>query len=708
MTSISPCGEARRQRAAGFPREFCRLRSGIEVHRREQRPGQARCQPQTLKQVRHRSLAVGRDVGLQTLLNASDAARVREEGHANDVPGKHVARQVQHRRPGKAAVGEEHISFSLGNRPARADEDDRRPREGDASTRDERGKRLALDDERNERRPGRNNGVAERRRQPVAVAGGSQGGVRPTAGGEDEGPPAGDYLRASGAQNREPLRLHRRVANRDACPDLHPATASLPEEQIEHILCLSGRGEDAAVGVLGERDPSPGAVGGEVAVGERIQGRAQEPASLAWPGPASVVRKEVRDLALVGEVALSSTGGEELAAGVGHVFEHHGPRSCFGGSDGREQAGRASADDDHVPRHRVEYKAALWLRIEPGWGTTDPMDRAAIAKLPKFDLHCHLDGSLRPETVRELWNALPARERPRIAAEPEVAVIPRVPCSLEAYLKAFAITVALLQTEDALERAAWELCEDAAREGVVYIEIRFAPLLHLGRGLIPDEVVEAVLAGTRRAERELPIHVGVILCGMREEPPERSAEVALLAGRYRDRGVVGFDLAGPEKGFPLADHSVALRLAREAGVHLTLHAGEGCCPEHIGEALDLGAERIGHGVYLFQDPAAEERVREARIPLEVCPTSNLQISGIMRTLSDHPLRRYLDQGIRVTVNTDNRLMSQTSSTDELWRVVQAFGLTAQAVRTILLTSAEAAFAPEPVRQELVAKARAAL
>jgi len=336
------------------------------------------------------------------------------------------------------------------------------------------------------------------------------------------------------------------------------------------------------------------------------------------------------------------------------------------------------------------------------------MDRATIAKLPKFDLHCHLDGSLRPGTVRELWDALPAKERPAITGSVDTAVLPRVPCSLEEFLEAFRITVALLQNPEALERAAWELCQDAATEGVVYLEIRFAPLLHLRRGLIPDEVVEAVLAGTRRAEAELPIRAGVILCGMRQEPPERSAEVALLAGRYRYRGVVGFDLAGPEKGFPLSDHAVAIRLAREAGVHLTLHAGEGCCPEHIAEALDLGAERIGHGVYLFQDPATEERVREAGIPLEVCPTSNLQISGFMRSLADHPLERYLDRGIRVTTNTDNRLMSQTSSTDELWRVVEAFSLGPDKVRAILLASAEAAFAPEPVRQELAAQVARAL
>ncbi|HAZ28122.1 TPA: adenosine deaminase [Candidatus Acetothermia bacterium] len=336
------------------------------------------------------------------------------------------------------------------------------------------------------------------------------------------------------------------------------------------------------------------------------------------------------------------------------------------------------------------------------------MDRAVVARLPKFDLHAHLDGALRPGTVRELWDALPAKERPPITGSVDHAVLPHVPCSLEEFLEAFRITVALLQTAEALERAPRELCEDAAQEGVVYIEIRFAPLLHLRRGLAPEEAVEAALSGTHRAERALPIHVGLILCGMRQEPPERSLAVAHLAGRYREQGVVGFDLAGPERGFPLAAHASAIRAARDAGVHVTLHAGEGCCPEHISEALDLGAERVGHGVYLYQDPITEERVRDAGVPLEVCPTSNLQISGIMRTLADHPLKRYLDRGIRVTVNTDNRLMSQTSSTEELWRVVQAFGLGAEDVRTILLTSAEAAFAPASVKEELRARVTAAL
>ncbi len=335
------------------------------------------------------------------------------------------------------------------------------------------------------------------------------------------------------------------------------------------------------------------------------------------------------------------------------------------------------------------------------------MDRSTIACLPKFDLHVHLDGSLRPETVDEMWAELPARARPAIAGAVRAAVVPQAPCPLEVYLEGFRITVSLLQTPEALERAAWELCQDAAEEGVVYIEIRFAPLLHLRQGLSPSRVVEAVLAGTRRAEAELPVRTGVILCAMRNEPLERSEKVARLAAQYVDQGVVGFDLAGPERGFPLSAHARAVRLAQEAGVHITLHAGEGCCPEHIAEALDLGAERIGHGVYLFQNPTAEDRVREMRIPLEVCPTSNLQISGILRSLSDHPLKRYLDRGIPVTVNTDNRLMSQTSSTEELARVVEAFGLGKEEVRALLLSSADAAFVPRAVKDDFKSQVEAA-
>ncbi len=328
------------------------------------------------------------------------------------------------------------------------------------------------------------------------------------------------------------------------------------------------------------------------------------------------------------------------------------------------------------------------------------MDHTWIRGLPKFDLHVHLDGSMRPDTVMELARKLPEERKITPALDIERALLPPQRCTLEEYLKSFEVTVAVLQSEAALERAAYELCEDAAEENVIYMEIRFAPLLHLQQGLTPDRVVEAVLAGMHRAEQSYPIRTGLILCGMKQESTERSEQVARLAADYLGRGVIGFDLAGPENGFPPSIHTAAVQIAEDAGVHVTIHAGEGCCPEQIKEAIDLGAERIGHGVYLYQDPETEEIVRERGIPLEVCPTSNLQISGMMNSYADHPLKRYLDRGIRVTLNTDNRLMSQIDVSHELTAIIEAFSLSKSEIKTILLNSANAAFAPEEIRGSL--------
>ena len=328
------------------------------------------------------------------------------------------------------------------------------------------------------------------------------------------------------------------------------------------------------------------------------------------------------------------------------------------------------------------------------------MEQTELTWLPKFDLHVHLDGSLRPETVVELAKSLPRRRQFPPERDVRKAVIPPQRCSLETYLRAFEITVTLLQTETALERVAYELCEDAARENVIYLEIRFAPSLHLREGLTPQRVVEAVLAGMRRAEEAHPIRTGLILCAMKQEPVEKAVEVARLAAQYVERGVVAIDLAGPERGYPPTLHRVAIESAQAAGLHITIHAGEGCCPKHIREALDLGAERIGHGVYLYQDEATEQRVMEQGIALEVCPTSNLQIAKIVTAYETHPFNRYLKKGIRVTLNTDNRLMSETTVTNELAHMIEAFSLSSEEVKTVLRNSAEAAFTTDTVRDEL--------
>jgi len=323
-----------------------------------------------------------------------------------------------------------------------------------------------------------------------------------------------------------------------------------------------------------------------------------------------------------------------------------------------------------------------------------------IRRMPKVELHVHLDGSLRWKTVADLAR----RARPEAGLPPTrdlrgaIVLAGRRP--LEDYLAAFAFTVPLLQTPSSLERAAYELCADAASENVIYLEIRFAPLLHTRLELKPRDVVTAVLSGMHRAHDELGIESGLILTALKQESTEHSIETVQLAAQFRRDGVVGIDLAGPERMFPLLKHRKAVEFAHDAGLHVTLHAGEGCCPEQIKEALDLGAERIGHGVYLFQAPRTERRVAELGIPLEMCPTSNLQISGFMTTYADHPLGRYMELGIPVTLSTDNRLMSQVDLTHEYEVVAKAFKLKRDAVRGLVTNSVHAAFLPEDGRAAL--------
>jgi len=330
-----------------------------------------------------------------------------------------------------------------------------------------------------------------------------------------------------------------------------------------------------------------------------------------------------------------------------------------------------------------------------------------LRRIPKIELHVHLDGSLRLGTFLDLAKRLPADRRFPPSLNLRRAVTPKAKGSLEEYLESFRYTIAVLQSAKSLERAAFELCEDAAKENVAYLEIRFGPLLHTAYGLSPRDVVQAAAAGCTHAKEAFGIEAGLLLTALRNESTERSMEVAQLAAQFRGKGVVGFDLAGPERGFPPTMHRAAVELAHDARVPVTLHAGEGCCPEHIKEALDLGAARIGHGVYLFKLPAIEKRVAKEGIPLEICPTSNLQVSGFMNSYADHPLKRYLDLGIPVTLNTDNRLMSQIDLTHEYAAIVNAFSLERDDVERIVLAGVEAAFTSDAVKRGLRAKVEAA-
>ena len=320
-------------------------------------------------------------------------------------------------------------------------------------------------------------------------------------------------------------------------------------------------------------------------------------------------------------------------------------------------------------------------------------------QLPKADLHVHLDGSLRLETIIEL-----AREQgvDLPSFEPEElrrAMNLGQNCgSLVEYLKAFDVTLRVMQTEDALYRVAYELAEDAARENVRYMEVRYAPMLHTQRGLRLTSVVEAVLDGLRAAHDRLGIESNVIVCGIRNISPESSNEMAELAVAYKGRGVVGFDLAGAEYDHPAKHHKGAFQLVRSNNINTTIHAGEAYGPESIAQALHVcGAHRIGHGVRLREDGDLLHYINDHRIPLEVCPSSNVQ-TGAVRDLASHPMKLYYNLGLRVTVNTDNRLVTDTTVSQELWHCHTKMGMGLDDIKSIVTAGFKSAFLPFHVKQ----------
>jgi len=337
-----------------------------------------------------------------------------------------------------------------------------------------------------------------------------------------------------------------------------------------------------------------------------------------------------------------------------------------------------------------------------------------VRRVPKVLLHDHLDGGLRPATVleisAEIGHELPADTPEALAAW---FVESADSGSLVRYLETFVHTVAVMQRRQDLARVARECVEDLAADGVVYAEVRYAPELMTAGGLGLDEVVAAVQFGIEQGVRAAGgsdrIVVRQILCAMRQN--DRAQEVAELAVAWRDRGVVGFDAAGPEKGFPPSNFADTYAYLRGAGEHITLHAGEADGIASIEDALRVGAERLGHGVRIIDDvsigpdgladlgPVAMD-VRNRRIPLELCPTSNLQ-TGVAPTIAEHPFAELDRFGFAVTVNTDNRLMSGTSATEEMWRLVQAFGYGLADLERFTVTAMEAAFVDESERRRLV-------
>jgi adenosine deaminase len=327
--------------------------------------------------------------------------------------------------------------------------------------------------------------------------------------------------------------------------------------------------------------------------------------------------------------------------------------------------------------------------------------REWLARLPKAELHTHLDGCLRPTTFLELAEAAgvrPPGTTPEAIAD---ALLVRHARNLDEYLERYIITVSVMRSAGALARIGRELVEDAAAEGIRYLEVRFCPALHGPEVPLP-QAIEAVLDGLAAGERATGTLARLIACGLRVLPPETSLAIARVATRYAGRGVVAFDLAGAEAGHPAAAHAEAFAVARRGGLRVTCHAGEAAGPESIRAALTAcGAERLGHGVRLREDPALEAEVADRGIPLEMCLTSNVHTRAVRR-LEDHPARRYLELGIPVTLNTDSRLMDRTTLTDELWMAHTVLGFTAEDLLRVIRNGFAHAFLPDGERRRLLA------
>ncbi|MGY1811899.1 adenosine deaminase [Blastococcus sp. SYSU D00820] len=343
-----------------------------------------------------------------------------------------------------------------------------------------------------------------------------------------------------------------------------------------------------------------------------------------------------------------------------------------------------------------------------------PLDAASLIRAPKVLLHDHLDGGLRPQTVLELADEAGYRDLPAGDAEALGTWFRQAADSgsLVRYLETFAHTVAVMQRPDAVRRVARECALDLAADGVVYAEVRMAPELLTAGGTPIEEAVEAILDGFAAGSAEAaaagtPIRVGALLCAMRQN--DRWDEVAGLVVRHRDAGVVGFDLAGPEIGFPPDRHPSAIALLDRAGAHRTVHAGEAAGIDSIRAALDgARAERLGHGVRIADEVAEDgslgelaRRVRDEQVPLEIAPSSNVQ-TGAYPSLAAHPVDRLHRLGFAVTVNTDNRLMSGVSVSSELAGVVATFGWGWDDVRTVTERALAAAFLPGEERARLLA------
>ena len=306
--------------------------------------------------------------------------------------------------------------------------------------------------------------------------------------------------------------------------------------------------------------------------------------------------------------------------------------------------------------------------------------------MPKIELHVHLDGSVRPETIMEL---LPNTKEEDIKGASE---------NLKDYLKKFDIPLKIMQTKENLERIAKELAKDLKKDNVIYAEIRFAPMKHLEEGLTPNEVVDSVLNGLKKVD----IKTNLILCLMRGADFSSNLEVVNLALKYLDNGVCGLDLAGDESTYKTSDYKEFFEIAKDNDIPFTIHAGEAAGVESINEAIDMGAKRIGHGISCLEDKDTLKRIIDEKIVLEVCPTSNTHTGAVLK-YQKHPIYNLYKKGVLVTVNTDNRTVSDITLTKEYSKLIENFGILKEDFINMNKTAIKNSFLKQMEKADLLEK-----
>jgi adenosine deaminase len=333
------------------------------------------------------------------------------------------------------------------------------------------------------------------------------------------------------------------------------------------------------------------------------------------------------------------------------------------------------------------------------------LTRELIGRLPKAELHVHLDGSLRPETMIDLAGkakvALPSYDPEPLRR----FMLVDDAANLQDYLDRFDLTIPLLQTPEAVERVAYEMVEDAAGDNVRYLEVRYCPHLSQRQGMTLDQVMQAELRGLARGERDFGVVARVINCSLRHYDPAVSVEIAECSVAFRHQGVVAFDLAGGEAGRPPGNHRAAFDLATRGLLGITVHAGEAAGAQSIADAVHLcHADRIGHGTRLYESPDLQAYIRDRRILIEANITSNVQTRAV-RKASEHPVRGYFDAGLNVTLCTDGWLMAGVSLSDEYWLAHTELSFSREQIDRLILNGFESAFLPWPARLDLLSRVR---